>query len=80
MIEMEPLAVPVPYRVSAMASSRIPKDVLQARVEARVALFNLVRCPFGAYCAEREDALTDLAAANKVIAAFDPFLMVRFGS
>ncbi|MGW2861852.1 hypothetical protein [Streptomyces sp. NPDC001205] len=73
------IPVPIPDRVAVLIGSRIPKRVLQAEVDAQAALtrFRLCRTPLTAKA--REYAIAELAAANKILAAYNPGLIVRLG-
>lgn len=72
--------VPIPDHVAAMIGSCMPVHILQAEIDAECAAreVSMFRGPL---CAEdradREHALSTLARANKVLAAYDPRLMVR---
>lgn len=69
-----------------MIGGCIPVHILQAEIAAECAKREALhyRPSFGALLddedrADREYALADLARANKVLAAYDPRLMVRAG-
>ncbi|MFP1628813.1 hypothetical protein ACLB9X_27385 [Streptomyces sp. 5K101] len=72
--------VPIPDRVAVMIGSCMPAHVLHAEIEAECAAREVYRFR-GPLCAEdradREQALSALARANKVLAAYDPRLTVR---
>lgn len=71
--------VPIPDRVAALIGSCMPVHILQAEIDAECAAreVSLFRGPL---CTEdrvdRERALSVLARANKVLAAYDPRLTV----
>ncbi|MFI1014995.1 hypothetical protein [Streptomyces sp. NPDC020965] len=71
--------VPIPDRVAALIGSCMPVHVLRAEIEAECAVREMRRFR-GPLCAEdradREHALAVLARANKVLAAYNPRLMV----
>ncbi|MGW2559319.1 hypothetical protein ACWCXB_08755 [Streptomyces sp. NPDC001514] len=74
--------VPIPDRVAALIGSCMPLGILQAELDAECAAreARLFRAPF---CSEdqadREHALAALARANKVLAAYNPGLVLRHG-
>ncbi|MFG2328310.1 hypothetical protein ACGFMM_01655 [Streptomyces sp. NPDC048604] len=71
--------VPIPDRVAALIGSTVPMPVLQAEFDAVSAVREVLRFR-GPLCAEdqqdREQALATLARANKVLAKYDPRLVV----
>ncbi|WP_240137174.1 hypothetical protein [Streptomyces sp. MUM 178J] len=72
--------VPIPDRVAAMIGACMPIHVLQAEVDAECAAREVhrLRGPLsGESRAAREHALSALASANKVLAAYNPGLTVR---
>lgn len=73
------IPVPIPDRVAILIGDCIPEHVLQAEIAAESAAYNvrLCRTPFTREA--REYALADLARATKVLAAYDPRLIVRAG-
>lgn len=75
--------VPIPDRVAALIGACIPPRVLQAEFEADCAAREILRFRGPRLCAEdqadREQALSELARANKVLAAHHPSLPVRPG-
>ena len=79
MIASPLVPVPIPDRVAVMIGSCMPVHILQAEVDAECAAreVGLFRGPL---CtedrADREHALSTLARANKVLAAYDPRLTV----
>ena len=77
------LPVPIPDRIAALIGSRIPIHVLQAEVDAESASREVrrFRPSFGALLddedrADRDAALSELAAANKILAAHHPRLIL----
>ncbi|MFI6283928.1 hypothetical protein ACIBCM_04060 [Streptomyces sp. NPDC051018] len=73
------IPVPIPDRVAALIGSCMPVHVLQAEIEADGAVREVNRfrgplCPEDR--ADREHALSVLARANKVLAAYNPGLMI----
>jgi hypothetical protein len=62
-----------------MIGGCMPVHVLQAEIDAESAAYNVRLCRGPQYREAREDALSRLARANKVLAAYDPRLMVRAG-
>jgi hypothetical protein len=74
--------VPIPDRVAALIGSCMPSHVLQAEIEAECAAREVYRFR-GPLCADdradREQALSSLARANKVLAAYNPGLTVMPG-
>jgi hypothetical protein len=71
--------VPLPDAVAVRIGAQIPERVLAAEQKAvnAVYCFGLARGP--RYEEARQYALADLAAANKVLAAYNPGLIVRSG-
>ncbi|GAA2231519.1 hypothetical protein GCM10010232_17610 [Streptomyces amakusaensis] len=77
------IPVPIPDRVAVLIGSCMPAHVLRAEIEAdtavrEVALFRDPLCADDR--ADREQALSVLARANKVLAAHHPRLVIRPGS
>ncbi|MEU1278176.1 hypothetical protein [Streptomyces sp. NPDC005805] len=74
--------VPIPDRVAVLIGSCMPPHVLNAEIEAECAAREVGRFR-GPLCtedrADREYALSALARANKVLAAWNPGLTVRPG-
>ncbi|MEV5944490.1 hypothetical protein [Streptomyces sp. NPDC051994] len=73
------IPAPIPDRVAVMIGSCIPKRVLRAEVAAQAAFerFRLCRAPLTAVA--REYAIAELAAANKILGAYNPGLIVTLG-
>ncbi|MFI8962112.1 hypothetical protein ACIGO8_08345 [Streptomyces sp. NPDC053493] len=72
--------VPIPDRVASLIGGSIPIHVLQAEVDAVSAATDALRYrPLASNDdrADREDALSRLARANKVLAKHHPQLPVR---
>lgn len=76
--------VPIPDRIAALIGSCIPAHILRAEFDAaraaqEVRRFRGPRLGIEDQ-ADREQALSELARANKVLAAHHPRLVVRPGS
>ncbi|MEV8456070.1 hypothetical protein AB0467_15705 [Streptomyces sp. NPDC052095] len=73
--------VPIPDRVVALIGSCIPQHILQAEFEAACAAREVRGFRGPLLCdedrADREQALSELARANKILAAHHPRLPVR---
>ncbi|MFV2121706.1 hypothetical protein ACE14D_26045 [Streptomyces sp. Act-28] len=76
------IPVPIPDHVAALIGSCMPTGVLQAEIDAECAAREVLRFR-GPMCqedqADREHALAALARANKVLAAYNPGLVLRPG-
>ncbi|MET7858071.1 hypothetical protein ABZS81_12735 [Streptomyces sp. NPDC005318] len=76
--------VPIPDRVAALIGSCIPSHILQAEIDAACAAREIRRFRGPRLSiedqADREQALSELARANKILAAHHPGLAVRAGS
>lgn len=68
--------VPIPDAVAILIGSQMPEHVLRAEVEATNQAYNVRLCRAPRYREARELALADLARANKVLAAWNPLLVV----
>lgn len=87
MIAISLPAVPIPGLVESMIGACIPKHVLRAEMDAEFAAVDAARyhAPVGAGLlrhedqADREQQLAVLAWANKVLAAYNPGLIVKAG-
>lgn len=82
MIAFASTTVPIPDRVAALIGSCMPVEILQAEVAAECAAREVGRFrPLA--CSEdrvdREQQLAVLAAANKVLAAYNPRLILKAG-
>lgn len=76
------IPVPIPDGVAALIGSCMPIHVLQAEIDAECAAREVYRFrgPLGAEDrADREHALSALAVANKVLAAYNPLLILKPG-
>ena len=71
--------VPIPDAVAILIGRQMPEHVLRAEIEAENQAFNVRLCYGPQYREAREYALAELARANKVLAAYNPGLMVRAG-
>lgn len=76
--------VPIPDRVAALIGSCIPPHILQAEFDAECAAREVRSFRGPRLCdedrADREQVLSELARANKILAAHHPRLTVRPGS
>jgi hypothetical protein len=76
------IPVPIPDRVAALIGSCMPIDILQAEIDAEFAVREVYGFR-GPLCtedlADREHALSTLARANKILAAYNPGLTIRPG-
>ncbi|MFF3246614.1 hypothetical protein ACFYWY_23450 [Streptomyces sp. NPDC002870] len=76
------IPVPIPDGVAALIGSCMPIHVLQAEIDAECAAREVYRFR-DPLCAEdradREHALSALALANKVLAAYNPLLILKPG-
>ncbi|MGW6457742.1 hypothetical protein ACWF94_17815 [Streptomyces sp. NPDC055078] len=71
--------VPIPDRVAVLIGSCMPGHVLRAEIDADCAMREVgrFRGPLGHQDrADREQALSALARANKVLAAYNPGLVI----
>jgi hypothetical protein len=75
MIAFASTTVPVPDSVAVLIGSCMPLHVLQAEVAAEVGRFRPLACSEDRV--DREQQLAVLAAANKVLAAYNPRLILR---
>ncbi|MEU0393877.1 hypothetical protein ABZ208_14040 [Streptomyces sp. NPDC006208] len=74
--------VPIPDRVAVLIGGCMPAHVLQAEIEAEYAALEIGRFrPLSSDedRQDREDALARMARANKVLAAYNPRLIVKAG-
>ncbi|MER5359282.1 hypothetical protein [Streptomyces sp. NPDC002785] len=73
--------VPIPDRVAALIGSCIPAHIVEAEFDAECAAREVRRFRGPRLCvedqADREQALAELARANKILAAHHPRLPVR---
>ncbi|MEU0833930.1 hypothetical protein [Streptomyces sp. NPDC005969] len=76
--------VPIPDRVAELIGSCIPPHIVQAEFDAECAAREVRRFRGPRLCiedqADREQALSQLAQVNKVLAAHHPRLAVRPGN
>lgn len=79
MISMPLPKIPMSDHVAARTGCQLPLHILQAVADARVASADVRRARSPLYAEDREDALARVAAANKVLAACNPGLIVRIG-
>lgn len=76
------IPVPIPDGVAALIGSCMPTHILQAEIDAECAAREVYRfrSPMcAADRADREHALSALALANKVLAAYNPLLILKPG-
>ncbi|MFD9222052.1 hypothetical protein ACFWDI_19020 [Streptomyces sp. NPDC060064] len=74
-----PVPVPIPDRVAVLIGRQLPPHILQAEIAAENAVYNLRLCRSPEYREAREYCLSELAAANKILAAYNPRLIVKAG-
>ena len=82
MIAVDFPAVPVPDLVAFLIGDCMPRRVLDAELAAEMAAREIGRfCPLDSDedRADREQQLAVLAAANKILAAYNPRLILRPG-
>lgn len=79
MIALNLPAVPIPDAIAVQVGSQIPARVLEAekRAEQAVYRFGLSRGP--RYEEARQLALAEIAAANKMLGAWNPRMIARIG-
>jgi hypothetical protein len=75
-IDMNLPRIPMSDRIAGRIGRQLPLHVLQAVADAREAVADVRRYRLPLFAEDREDALARLAAANKVLAAFNPGLIV----
>lgn len=75
MIDMNLPRIPMSDRIAGRVGRQLPLHVLQAVADAREAVEDVRRYRAPMFREDREDALARLAAANKVLAAFNPGLV-----
>ena len=71
--------VPIPDSVAVLIGRQMPKPVIEAEIAAENAAYCIRLCRTPLTAEAREYALADLARANKVLAAYNPRLMVKAG-
>lgn len=71
--------VPIPDSVAVLIGSQIPAHVLDAEVAAENAAYCIRLCRTPLTRVAREHSLADLARANKVLAAYNPGLILKAG-
>lgn len=79
MIAFASTTVPIPDRVAALIGSQMPIEILQAEIDAECAAREVGRFrPLQSVedRVDREHALAVLAVANKVLAAYNPRLIL----
>jgi len=79
MIAMTFPRVPVPDAVAVQIGSQLPPHVLEAERKAATAAYSFGLARGARYEESRQWLLSEIAAANKVLAAYDPRLIVRNG-
>lgn len=70
------IPVPIPDRVAGLIGAAMPPEVMAAEEAAVDAAITVSRCRTSFTREAREYALAELARANKVLAAYDPRLIV----
>lgn len=76
---LSPIPVPIPDAVAILIGSQLPAHVLQAEVDAEMAALEIGRFRPLASAEDRQDReheLSRMARANKVLAAWNPRLIV----
>jgi hypothetical protein len=71
--------VPIPDSVAALIGRQMPEPVLQAEIAAENAAYCIRLCRTPETAEAREYSLADLARANKVLAAYNPLLILKPG-
>jgi hypothetical protein len=82
MIALATTAVPIPDRIAALIGSCMPIHILQAEIDVECAareVRNFRPLSYSEDRADRESALSRLAAANKLLAAYNPLLILKPG-
>ena len=81
------IAVPIPDRVAALIGSQMPLRILQAEIDVESAAleFGRFHTPAGAAQfdsedrVDREHAMSEIRVANKILAAYNPKLVIHAG-
>ncbi|MER5461602.1 hypothetical protein ABT010_13130 [Streptomyces sp. NPDC002668] len=76
MIALNSPTVPIPDSVAGLIGACMPTAVLQAEVDAVDAAITVSRCRTPFTREARELALSELALNNKILAAYNPRLIV----
>lgn len=76
---LSPIPVPIPDAVAILIGRQMPPEVMAAEESAVDAAITVSRCRTVFTREARECALADLAWNNKVLAAYNPGLIVRAG-
>lgn len=71
--------VPIPDRIAGLIGACMPPAVMQAEEDAFDAAVTVSRCRTPYTREARERALSELHAANKLLAAYNPRLIVKAG-
>lgn len=79
MLPMKASRLPIPDRVPRLISSQLPDRILLAEKQASTAAHLVRLCRTESTREAREFQLAELAAANKVLAAYNPKLVVTAG-
>ena len=79
MIALNLPAVPIPDAVAVQVGSQIPAHVLEAEKRAEQAAYRFGLSRGRRYEEARQNALAEIAAANKVLATYNPRLVARIG-
>lgn len=80
MIRMPLPHVPVPDAVARLTARCLPDHVARAYADALAAAADVRLYRSEIHQEDREDALAQLARANKILAAYNPGLIVRGGA
>ena len=79
MIAFPRTAVPVPDAVADLSGRQLPERVRQARRQSWEVCVHLSLCRHPRYEEGRQNALARIAAASKVLAAYNPNLLHGWG-
>lgn len=79
MIALNLPSLPRPAAVELMIARQFPARVLEAERQASRAAYSFGLARGARYEESRQWALAEIAAANKVLGAFNPGLIVRIG-
>lgn len=71
--------VPIPDSVAVLIGRQMPKPVLEAEIAAESAAYCIRLCRGPQYREAREAALAELHRQNKLLAAYNPGLIVKAG-
>lgn len=71
--------VPIPDAVAALIGGQLPAHILQAEFDAFDAAVTVSRCRTPFTTEARELALSELHRQNKILAAYNPRLILKAG-